>query len=128
FGVLSLMPDATAYLGQCKAGALLLFCMAAIAIEPVRHEIEAFLGRRFFRRHAGTRDLARALAEQEQRADQASRLAELGQFVSAVAHEVRNPLGVLSANLMVLERKGADADVAQAMREQIARASPFVDE
>lgn len=128
FGVLSLMPDATAYLGQYKAGALLLFCMAAIAIEPVRHEIEAFLGRRFFRDHAGTRELAAALHVQEERADHKSRLAEVGQFASAVAHEVRNPLGVLSANLKLLERAGADPQIAQAMREQISRASHFVDE
>jgi signal transduction histidine kinase len=94
----------------------------------VRHELESFLGKRFFRGHAGARELARALAAQELRADQAGRLAELGQFVSAVAHEVRNPLGVLSANLKLLERGGADPELAQAMREQIARASHFVDE
>ncbi|MFP2934304.1 sensor histidine kinase, partial [Pyxidicoccus sp. 3LG] len=73
-------------------------------------------------------ELAAALAAQEARADQAARLAELGQFTSAVAHEVRNPLGVLAAHLKLLERRGGDPESVAAMREQIERASHFVDE
>ena len=129
FGVLYLLPaGASPLLNEYRAGAILFFCTAALALEPVRAAVLRSLGRKLFRDHADAGDLILALAAQEARADQAARLAELGTFVSAVAHEVRNPLGVLSANLKLLERRGADQDIAQAMREQIARASHFVDE
>jgi signal transduction histidine kinase len=128
FGVMSLMSSNTPFLAQYKLGALFLMCMAALAFEPIRQQLQGWLGKGLLRGRADAGDLARALAAQEQRADQAGRLAELGQFASAVAHEVRNPLGVLSAHLKLLERKGADVETAAAMREQIERAGHFVDE
>ncbi len=127
FGVMALMSSTTRFLTEYRLGALFLLCMAALAFEPLRQGLQEWLGRRLFR-GAGAADLARELAAQKARADQAGRLAELGTFASAVAHEVRNPLGVLSAHLKVLERKGADAETLAAMREQIERASHFVDE
>lgn len=129
FGVMSLMSTATEpLLAQYKAGALFLLFMAALAFEPLRQQLQGWLGKRLLRDRADVGDLARALAAQEARADQAGRLAELGQFASAVAHEVRNPLGVLAAHLKLLERQGVDAESVQAMRDQIDRASHFVDE
>lgn len=129
FGVLSLMSSsAEPFLGQYKLGAFFLLCMAALAFEPLRQQIQESLGRRFLRDRAPSADLARALASQEARADQAGRLAELGTFASAVAHEVRNPLGVLKAHLAVLERQVSSPDGVAAMREQIDRASHFVDD
>lgn len=129
FGVMSWMTSSSEPLiAQYRVGALFLLFMAALAFEPLRQQLQEWLGKRLFRGRAGAGDLAAALAEKEVRADQASRLAELGQFTSAVAHEVRNPLGVLSAHLKLLERKGADPDTTQAMRDQIDRASHFVDE
>jgi signal transduction histidine kinase len=128
FGVMTLMSSNTPFLAQYRAGAFFLLCMAALAFEPVRQQLQQWLGKRMLKGRADIGDLARALVAQEERADQAGRLAELGQFASAVAHEVRNPLGVLSAHLKALERRGADADTTQAMREQIDRASHFVDE
>lgn len=128
FGVMALMSSNTPFLTQYKLGAFFLLCMAALAFEPVRQQLQGWLGKRLLRNSTDLGDLARALAVQEQRADQAARLAELGQFASAVAHEVRNPLGVLSAHLKLLERGGADAQTTAAMREQIDRASHFVDE
>jgi len=129
FGVMSLMSSsAEPLLAQYRVGALFLLFMAALAFEPLRQQVQGWIGRRLFQGRAGAEELATALAEKEARADQASRLAELGQFTSAVAHEVRNPLGVLSAHLKGLERKGVEAESIQAMREQIERAGHFVDE
>ena len=129
FGVMSLMSSsAEPLLAQYRVGALFLLFMAALAFEPLRQQVQGWIGRHLFQGRAGAEELATALAEKEARADQVSRLAELGQFTSAVAHEVRNPLGVLSAHLKGLERKGVEAESIQAMREQIERAGHFVDE
>jgi signal transduction histidine kinase len=129
FGVMSLMTSsAEPLLTQYRAGAVFLLFMAALAFEPLRQQVQESIGRRLLRGRAGAGELAAALAEKEEHADQAGRLAELGQFTSAVAHEVRNPLGVLSAHLRTLERRGVDAEAVQAMREQIERAGHFVEE
>ncbi|AKQ64987.1 Sensor histidine kinase [Myxococcus hansupus] len=129
FGVLTLLAGSgQPFLAEYRAGAFFLLVLSALAFEPVRQALQEWLGRRFFKDRATGTDLAVALAREEARADQASRLAELGQFTSAVAHEVRNPLGVLAAHLKLLERKGGDPDAVAAMREQIDRASHFVDE
>jgi signal transduction histidine kinase len=109
-------------------GAFLLFFMAALAFEPLRQAIQESLGRRFIKGRAPASDLARELLVQEARADQSARLAELGAFASAVAHEVRNPLGVLQAHLVLLERGGAARETLDPMREQIERVSRFVDD
>lgn len=129
FGVLTLMAGSgQPFLKEYRLGALFLLVLAALAFEPVRQQLQEWLGRRFLKGRAAASELAEALVAQEARADQAARLAELGQFTSAVAHEVRNPLGVLGAHLKLLERRGADADTVAAMREQLERAGHFVDE
>ncbi|XXF80359.1 HAMP domain-containing sensor histidine kinase [Myxococcaceae bacterium GXIMD 01537] len=129
FGVLTLMAGSgQPFLTEYRLGALFLLVLAALAFEPVRQQAQEWLGRRLLKDRAAASELADALLVQEARADQAARLAELGQFTSAVAHEVRNPLGVLGAHLKLLERRGVDAETLGAMREQIDRASHFVDE
>ncbi|ATB49229.1 sensor histidine kinase [Corallococcus macrosporus] len=129
FGVLTLLSGSgQPFLTEYRVGAFFLLALAALAFEPVRQELQAWMGRRFLKGRATGAELAAALAREEARADQASRLAELGQFTSAVAHEVRNPLGVLAAHLKLLERRGGDPDTVAAMREQIDRVSHFVDE
>ncbi|WP_408889773.1 sensor histidine kinase [Myxococcus faecalis] len=129
FGVLTLMAGSgQPFLAEYRAGAFFLLALAALAFEPLRQGLQEWLGRRLLRGRATGTELVAALAEQETRADQAARLAELGQFSSAVAHEVRNPLGVLAAQLKLLEHQGADADTLAGMREQISRAGHFVDE
>jgi signal transduction histidine kinase len=128
FGVMSLMSSSEPFIGQFRFGALLLLFTAALAFEPLRQQIQEALGRRIIKHRATASDLARALVREEERADHAERLAELGTFASAVAHEVRNPLGVLSAHVKMLERRGADADTITAMKEQIDRAARFVDD
>ena len=129
FGVLTLMAGSgQPYLVEYRVGAFFLLALAALAFEPVRQGFQEWLGRRLLKGRAAASELAEELVKQEARADQAARLAELGQFTSAVAHEVRNPLGVLAAHLKLLERKGTDPDSIAAMREQIERAGHFVDE
>jgi len=129
FGVLTLMDGGgQPLLAQYRGAAFALLALAALAFEPVRQGFQEWLGRRLLKGRATGDELAQALVQQEARADQAERLAELGRFTSAVAHEVRNPLGVLGAHLKLLERQGVDAEALAAMREQMARASHFVDE
>ena len=129
FGALVFLSDtAEPFLREYGIGALFLFCMAALAFEPVRQHFQEMIGRRISGQKAHVSDLAEALADQEERAHQAERLAELGTFTSAIAHEVRNPLGVISAYLSILQRQGADEETLQEMRDQISRASEFLDE
>jgi signal transduction histidine kinase len=139
FGVLTLMSEsAEPLVTEYRYGAFFLLAMAALAFEPIRQHIQGFMGRLFSGDQADVSQLADKLAEQEQRADQAERLAELGTFTSAIAHEVRNPLGVLSACVRVLEmdllaRDSAaddpvDEETVAEMRQQIERASEFLDE
>lgn len=129
FGVMSLMSgSAEPFLAEYRLGALLLLFTAALAFEPLRQRIQEALGRRLIPDRAPAADFARALAAQEERAEHAGRLAELGTFASAVAHEIRNPLGVLSAHVKILEKSGAGAETVAAMREQIERAARFVDD
>jgi signal transduction histidine kinase len=129
FGVMTLMSHgAEPLLGQYRLGALFLLFMAALAFEPLRLHIQQLISRHLLTGHAGARDLAAELARQEQRADHAGRLAELGTFTSAVAHEIRNPLGVITANLRLLESQGADAEICLAIRHQVERVRTFVDD
>src|SRR5207302_10990589 len=116
FGVMRFTGDA---LGTYRLGALFLLCMAALAFEPLRQGLQEWLGGKLVPDRAGAPALARALASQEARADQAARLAELGAVASAVAHEVRNPLGVLAAHLKLLERAGAPPETLADMPAQI---------
>ncbi|OGQ81036.1 MAG: hypothetical protein A2289_14430 [Deltaproteobacteria bacterium RIFOXYA12_FULL_58_15] len=108
--------------------ALFLLFMAALAFEPLRQHVQELISKKLTRSASNVTELAEALVDQEERADQAGRLAELGVFTSAVAHEVRNPLGVLSAHLRMLEKASVDSEVLGAMREQIGRAETFVED
>ncbi len=129
FGALVFLSDATGpMLRDYGLGAFFLLCMAALAFEPVRQHLQEAIGRKLSGDKAQTTELAEALADQEERADQAARLAELGSFTSAIAHEVRNPLGVISAYVSILERQGADEETVDDLRAQIDRASEFLDD
>ena len=72
--------------------------------------------------------LTKALVKSEARAEHSARLAELGTLSAAVAHEVRNPLGVIAACATVLERQGADPDTVAELRTQVDRAARFAEE
>ena len=129
FGVMTVMSQSVEPLiRQYRLGALFLLFMAALAVEPLRQHAQRLLGKTLLGSHARSEDLAHALVQQEARADQSARLAELGTFVSAVAHEVRNPLGVIAAHVKLLERSGADAEACEAIRAELRRASTFIED
>ncbi len=129
FGVVTLLQGSNEpFIAQYRVGALFLLFMAALAFEPIRQQLTEVVGRRVAPNRAPATAVARGLVEQEARAEHAQRLAEIGALASAVAHEVRNPLGVLSAHLKMLERKDVDPETVASMREQIQRASVFVDD
>lgn len=129
FGVVSLIERSDEpFVSQYKIGAAFLLFMAALAFEPLRQQLTEIVGRRVVRGRAPATAVANALVAQEERAEHAERLAEIGALASAVAHEVRNPLGVLAAHLTLLERRDVEAETVEAMREQITRASAFVDD
>jgi signal transduction histidine kinase len=114
--------------GPAIAWTLFVGVFAALPLDAIRTLIVESTGRRLFAAPIGVRDLAEQAEASEARADQAARLAEIGALVSAVAHEVRNPLGVISAHTKLLERAGAPAASLAALRAQVQRASRFVDD
>lgn len=129
FGVLSWVTEqAEPLVREYRASAFFLMFGVAVAIEPVRIRLQEWLGARLLKDRAPATALAEQLIVQEVRTDQVERLAELGAFTSAIAHEVRNPIGVLRAHLRVLELQGAPQETLDAMREQIDRASRFIDD
>ena len=121
-------PDTALAAAPAIAWTLFVCALAALPLDAVRTLIVDGIGRRLFAAPIGVRDLAEQAERFEQRADQAARLAEIGALVSAVAHEVRNPLGVISAHAKLLERAGAPAANLEAVRAQVRRASRFVDD
>lgn len=106
---------------------LLLFVLVLVG-QPFLAGARMLLIRRLFPQQGDVAGLARALVESEARADHAERLAELGTLAGAVAHEVRNPLGVIQAATRVLEREGANPAAIGEIRDQVARAAGFADE
>lgn len=129
FGLATLASEAAeALVADYWFGALFLLFMAALAFQPLRQQLQSLLARYLARDSAPADEIAGELAEQERRADHAERLAEVGTFTSAIAHEVRNPLGVIRGCIRVLERRDVDPETVGEMKEQIERASEFLDE
>jgi signal transduction histidine kinase len=128
FSVMQLLRFDAPQSASLGVGALFVLVMAALAVEPLRAAIQRWLMHRLAPDRTAAPALAEALTEAEARADHAERLAELGTLASAVAHEVRNPLGVLKANLRFVERDLHDAETLTEMRAQIERAERFVED
>jgi signal transduction histidine kinase len=125
-GLILLMP--TLAPSATLAWLVFVVVLALVPFDAVRALVVEAVGRRIFHQSIGVRDLADAAERAEVRADQAGRLAELGALVSAIAHEVRNPLGVIAAHAKLLERAGAPASSIAGLRVQVDRANGFVDD
>jgi signal transduction histidine kinase len=102
--------------------------IVAIPLEPLRQwAIE--LSQRLLRGESfALADVVHDKELLQSRAQQAEKLAELGIVASRVAHEVRNPMGVILAQLKLLEREDANAARLQEIRAQVARTSRFLQE
>lgn len=103
--------------------ALLLF-VVALSAQPLITEARSWLARVVVPGE-DAEGLTRALAHSEARAEHAERLAEIGRLSSAVAHEVRNPLGVIRAVVTMLERQDADPVLLDEIRSAVDRATQF---
>lgn len=68
----------------------------------------------------------------EERLHQADKMAALGQFVSGIAHELRNPLGIMKGSLQLLEREGdftgEQKEFFRIAQEQISRQNRIIEE
>ncbi len=107
---------------------VLIIFFAALPLDPLRLVVVENAGRRLFENPIGVRDLTDQVERTEVRADQVERLAEIGRLASAVAHEIRNPLGVIAAQAKLLERQGARPESVAALRAQVDRARRFLDD
>ncbi|MDB4944438.1 MAG: sensor histidine kinase [Labilithrix sp.] len=122
------LPALTPGRGEALGWVVVVVFFAALPLEPLRLLLVERLGRLFFRRATNVPDLAASVEASEARADQAERLAELGRVVAAVAHEIRNPLGVIAAQAKLLEKRGADPAQIADLRAQVDRARRFLDD
>lgn len=108
--------------------ALFLGFLIVLTAQPALSWARTRLAASLFAGRADVDGLAEALVKSEARAEHSARLAELGTLAAAVAHEVRNPLGVIAACATVLERQGADPDTVAELRAQVDRAARFAEE
>jgi signal transduction histidine kinase len=114
--------------GVATPHALLIAACAFVPLDPLRSLLVERTLSWLLGRPVGHRALVDEADRARERAAQAQKLAEVGQLASAVAHEVRNPLGVILAELKLLERAGADPEGVEAVRAQVRRAGRFVDD
>jgi signal transduction histidine kinase len=100
--------------------------MPMMAVEAVSIQLTFFYQRLLLERvrAAAEQKLAgQALRESNERALRAEQMAQLGQLAAGVAHEVRNPLAYVQANLRFLQEEArptgtaSDAEYAAALQE-----------
>lgn len=100
----------------------------SLPIDAARQLFVDAITQRVFARPLTTTSLAVEAESLAVKAEHSERLAEVGRLASGVAHEIRNPLGVILAEMKVLEISGADKESVDAVRAQVARARNFVDD
>lgn len=100
----------------------------ALPLDPLRSIAVEKIGARLFERPIAIDRLEREIEIKETEREQAEGLAEMGRLASAVAHEVRNPLGVILAQTKVLEKQGAASEGVAEIRAQVERARRFLDD
>ena len=101
---------------------------AALPLDPLRALVVEKIGGLFFSRPIALGRLTAEIEAKETEREQAEGLAELGRLASAVAHEIRNPLGVILAQAKVLEKRGADPENVTEIRAQVERAKRFLED
>ncbi len=121
-----LLPALTPGGGVSNAWLVFVVFFAALPLDPLRILVVEAVGRVLFRRPINVRDLVAEVQSNEARAEHAERLAELGRVVSAVAHEMRNPLGVIAAQTKLID--AVSPQEAVAIRGQVERARHFLDD
>jgi signal transduction histidine kinase len=100
----------------------------ALPLDPLRSIAVETIGARLFERPIAIDRLEREIETKETEREQVEGLAEMGRLASAVAHEIRNPLGVILAQTKALERQGAAPDNVAEIRAQVDRAKRFLDD
>jgi two-component system NtrC family sensor kinase len=93
----------------------------ALAVGRISGAEETFETREFAHLAERYRIMAADLLDVQSQMIRVEKLAGIGTLAAGVAHEVRNPLGALSAYVDVLCRRGTDQDVTSAMRGAIER-------
>lgn len=101
---------------------------AALPLDPLRALVVDTIGGWLFARPIAIGPLTQEIEAKETEREQAEGLAELGRLASAVAHEIRNPLGVILAQAKVLEKRGAEPENVAEIRAQVERAKRFLDD
>ncbi|MDP3936808.1 MAG: PAS domain S-box protein [Deltaproteobacteria bacterium] len=75
-------------------------------------------------------DILHRLRSTQERLIEQEKLAELGTFSAGIAHEIRNPLGLIRSHLRSLEVSSDERTRARALRgieRQVSRSSDFID-
>ena len=72
------------------------------------------------------RAMAQRLLDAQGQMVRAEKLAAIGRLSTGLAHEIRNPLGALNTYVEVLKQRGVDAEVAEAMQNEVARMDRIV--
>ena len=93
----------------------------AVAVPDHRFEAKEFadLEARF-------RAMAERLLDAQGQVVRVEKLAAIGRLSAGLAHEIRNPLGALNTYVEVLRQRGVDAEVVNAMQQEVGRMDRIV--
>jgi signal transduction histidine kinase len=90
------------------------------------------LTRDFNRMAASLADKRRELEESYQELSRQERMAEIGRFSTIVAHELKNPLGIIRGSINILGKKSASQETQQTMvkyiNEEVTRLNQLAEE